>query len=104
MTVGLIFSQNTDLCEKYVQTLVRRTSSDFKTLRSSLKYSASPCALNVWKSEEVPLTVIELLLRIPVFLIYYTYKGILKIIFVLSPQSCFGENAYFDSLMYVNCA
>ena len=33
---SLIFSQNTGSFEKYVEKLVRRTSSDFKTPRSSL--------------------------------------------------------------------
>ena len=34
---SFIFSQNTGSFQKYVLTLIRRTSSDFKTLRSSLK-------------------------------------------------------------------
>ena len=38
---------NTGLFKKYIQTLVRRTSSDFKnTSKLVKKYSASPCIFN----------------------------------------------------------
>ena len=51
---SLIFSQNIGSFEKHVQTLVRRTSSDFKTPRCLV---STP--LGVWKLEEV-LLVFEL--------------------------------------------
>ena len=64
---SLIFSQNTGSFKKYIQTLVRRTSSDFKTPQSSFKNTrlrlAFSTPLGVWKSEEVLLLVFELLLR-----------------------------------------
>ena len=64
---SLIFSQNTGSFKKYVRTLVRRTSSDFKTPQSSFKNTrlrlAFSTPLGVWKSEEVLLLVFELLLR-----------------------------------------
>ena len=51
----LIFSQNIGSFEKYVQALVRRTSSDFKTPQSSLKNTrlrvAFSIPLGVWKGD-----------------------------------------------------
>ena len=51
-------------CKKYIQTLVRRNSSDFKTLQSSLKNTrlrlVFSTPLGVWKSEEVLPLVFEL--------------------------------------------
>ena len=62
-----IYSQNTGSFEKNVQTLERRTSSDFKTPRSLLKNTwlrlVFSTLLRVWKSEEVLLLVFELLLH-----------------------------------------
>ena len=61
----MISSQNTGSFEKNVQTLERRTSSDFKTPRSLLKNTrlrlVFSTLLRVWKSEEVLLLVFELL-------------------------------------------
>ena len=39
--LSLIFSQNTGLFEKYVQTLVKRFSSDFKSISKFVKKSIS---------------------------------------------------------------
>ena len=62
---SLIFSQNTGLYEKYVQTLVTRTFSHFKTPRSSLQntrpHLVFSTPLDIWESEEVVLLVFELL-------------------------------------------
>ena len=43
LAFSLIFLQNTGLFEKNVQTLIRRTSSDFKTPRS---FGFAPCIFN----------------------------------------------------------
>ena len=61
----MIFSQNTGLFEKYVQPLVKKTYSDFKTPRSSSKNTrvrlVFSTPLGVWKSEKVLPLVFEFL-------------------------------------------
>ena len=53
---------NTGSFKKYIQTLVRRTSSDFKTPQSSLKNTrlrlVFSTPLGVWKSEKVLLLLV----------------------------------------------